>query len=152
MTEAFRERTNTSYRYGNFKTVPESVVKVVFASADGTCLDRISEAIIKHPKAGEVDVVRSEYIFFDLMPKNVSKGDGLQALAEHLNIDMRNTLAIGDYDNDVPMIMRAGVGVAVANAAESAKAAADLITVSNNEHAIAKVIDDIDKGRIRFGV
>ncbi len=152
VTEAFRERTNTSYRYGNFKTVPESVVKVVFASADGTCLDRISEAIIKHPKAGEVDVVRSEYIFFDLMPKNVSKGDGLQALAEHLNIDMRNTLAIGDYDNDVPMIMRAGVGVAVANAAESAKAAADLITVSNNEHAIAKVIDDIDKGRIRFGV
>ncbi len=150
VTEAFRERTNTPYQYGDFKTVPEPVVKVVFASEDGACLDRVSEVIAKHPKAAGVDIVRSEYIFSDLMPKNVSKGNGLQALAEYLKIDMRNTLAIGDYDNDVSMIKRAGVGVAVANASKSAKAAADLITVSNNEHAIAKVIDDIDKGRIRF--
>jgi len=105
---------------------------------------------MKHPKAGKVDIIRSEYIFSDLMPKNINKGDGLQALAEYLKIDMRNTLAIGDYDNDVSMIKRAGVGVAVANASESAKAAADLITVSNNEHAIAKVIDTIDKEAIHF--
>ena len=150
VTEAFRERTNTQYQYGTFKTAGEPVVKVIFASEDGACLDRVSEAVMKHPKAAEVDIIRSEYIFSDLMPKNVNKGDGLQALAEYLKIDMRHTLAIGDYDNDVSMIKRAGVGVAVANATKSAKAAADLITVSNKEHAIAKVIDDIDKGRIRF--
>jgi Cof subfamily protein (haloacid dehalogenase superfamily) len=150
VTEAFRERTNTQYQYGTFKTVAEPVVKVIFASEDGACLDRVSEAVMKHPKAGEVDIIRSEYIFSDLMPKNVNKGDGLQALAEYLKIDMRNTLAIGDYDNDVSMIERAGVGVAVANASPNAKAAADRMTVSNNEHAIAKIIDDIDKGVIRF--
>lgn len=150
VTVAFRERTNTQYQYGDFQTVAEPVVKVVFASEDGGCLDKVSEAVMKHPAATDVDIIRSEYIFCDLMPKNVSKGDGLQALAEYLKIDMRNTLAIGDYDNDVSMIKRAGVGVAVANASKSAKAAADFITISNSEHAIAKVIDDIDKGLILF--
>ncbi len=150
VTVGFRERTNTPYQYGDFRTVSEPVVKVVFASEDGDCLDRLSEEVMKHPKATQVDLIRSEYIFSDLMPKNISKGGALQALVDYLKIDIQNTLAIGDYDNDISMIKRAGIGVAVANAAESAKAAADLITVSNNEHAIAKVIDDIDKGRIRF--
>ena len=47
------------------------------------------------------------------------------------------------------MIKAAGVGVAVGNAIPEAKAAADIITVTNNEHAIAKIIDDIDKGIIK---
>ena len=37
------------------------------------------------------------------------------------------------------------------NAVPDAKAAADIVTVSNKEHAIAKIIDDIDKGIIKFG-
>lgn len=146
----FRKQTNTEYRYGDFQTVGETVVKVVFASEDGDCLDRLSEQVMQHPNAAQFDFIRSEYTYFELLPKNISKGGVLQILADHLKIDIQNTLAIGDYDNDVSMIKRAGVGVAVANAAESAKAAADRITVSNNEHAIAKVIDDIDKGFIRF--
>ena len=62
---------------------------------------------------------------------------------------MKKIVAIGDYNNDVEMIRTAGVGVAVANAASEAKAVADVITVSNEEHAIAKVIYDIESGSIR---
>ncbi len=146
----FRERTHTPYQYGNLQTMAEPVIKVVFASEEGGCLDNVFEKISKHPRATQCDCIRSEYTFLDLMPKNISKGGALQILADHLKIDRQHTLAIGDYDNDVSMIKLAGVGVAVANASPNAKAAADWITVSNNEHAIAKVIDDIDKGRIRF--
>lgn len=150
VTVGFRERTHTAYQYGNFRTVKDPIVKVVFASEDGECLDRLSERIRKHPKAQQFDFIRSEYMFFELLPKNISKGNALKILADHLKIDIQNTLAIGDYDNDVSMIKLAGVGVAVANASPSAKAAAERMTVSNNEHAIAKVIDDIDKGIIRL--
>jgi hydroxymethylpyrimidine pyrophosphatase-like HAD family hydrolase len=48
------------------------------------------------------------------------------------------------------MIREAGVGIAVANATPEAKAAADLVTVSNEEHAIAKIISDIECGRIKI--
>jgi hydroxymethylpyrimidine pyrophosphatase-like HAD family hydrolase len=61
---------------------------------------------------------------------------------------MSRTVAIGDYNNDVSMIKAAGVGIAVANAVEEAKAAADRITVSNEESAIAKVIEEIERGEI----
>jgi hydroxymethylpyrimidine pyrophosphatase-like HAD family hydrolase len=48
------------------------------------------------------------------------------------------------------MFLAAGIGVAVANACESAKAAADYITVSNEEHAIARVISDLESGKLAF--
>ena len=61
---------------------------------------------------------------------------------------MEKTIAIGDYNNDVSMIRAAHLGVAVANAVPEAKAAADLITVSNDESAIARIIYALDRGEI----
>ena len=49
------------------------------------------------------------------------------------------------------MLSAAGLGVAVENASEKAKRAADCITVSNEAHAIAKIIEDLDAGRITLG-
>ena len=74
----------------------------------------------------------------------------LLKLAEHLGIDARNTVAIGDYNNDVPMLEAAGLGVAVSNACKEALDAADVVTVSNEEHAIARVIYDLERGKYTF--
>ena len=46
------------------------------------------------------------------------------------------------------MIRAAGAGYAVFNAVDEVKLAAEHVTVSNNEHAIAKIIDDIDSGKV----
>ena len=72
----------------------------------------------------------------------------LQKMCEHLGISMERTVAVGDYNNDVGMLRAAKCGIAVANATDEAKAAADHITVSNEEHAIAKIIRDIENGAI----
>ena len=48
------------------------------------------------------------------------------------------------------MLEAAGIGIAVKNASARAKAFADMITVSNEEHAIAKIIDDIESGIIEL--
>ena len=61
---------------------------------------------------------------------------------------MKKTIAVGDYNNDISMIRFAGAGYAVFNAVDEVKLAADHVTVSNNEHAIAKIIDDIDSGKV----
>lgn len=148
-TEWFRKITNTPYLYGDFKTITEPIVKVVFACSDIEYMDKFVEKFPKHPLMSQFDFIRSELSLCEILPKNVSKGNVLKKLADYLKIDMKNTIAIGDYNNDISMIEVAGVGVAVGNAIAEAKAAADIITVSNNDHAIAKIIDDLDKGIIK---
>ena len=75
----------------------------------------------------------------------------MQKLTELLGLDPAKTIAIGDYDNDVAMIRTAGLGCAVANASAAAKEAADYITVSNDEDAIAVLIEALDRGAIILG-
>ena len=61
-----------------------------------------------------------------------------------LSIDIQNAYAAGDERNDISMIEAAGVGVAMKNAVEEAKAAADYITENDNNHdGIAEVIDKL---------
>ena len=74
--------------------------------------------------------------------KKANKGDALIGLAEYLGYSRENTMAFGDGDNDVPMIKAAAVGVAMENSCPEALAAADIITLSNAEDGVAKVINE----------
>ena len=56
---------------------------------------------------------------------------------------IHTVIAVGDYENDISMIRYADTGYATANAAENVKAAADRVTVSNRDGAIAAIIRDI---------
>ena len=78
--------------------------------------------------------------------KQICKGTSIKKLCEILNIDKNKTIALGDYDNDISMFKAAKVGIAVKNACTEALAAADFVTVSNEENAVAKVISDLEKG------
>lgn len=85
--------------------------------------------------------------FLEYLPKGVSKGNGVRTLCEMLNIDIKNAYAAGDERNDISMIEAAGVGIAMKNAVEEAKTAADYITENDNEHdGIAEVIDKLILG------
>lgn len=83
----------------------------------------------------------SETYYYEIMPKDVSKGHALLEIAEYLGIDQENIIAFGDQDNDMSMIQMAGVGVAMGNAIDSLKAAADYVTLTNNEDGIAVYLE-----------
>ena len=76
-------------------------------------------------------------IFF----KNAGKDNALKRLAEKLNLDMKNVISIGDSDNDRQMTILSGLGLAVENACDLLKEAADKIICSNNESVVRYVID-----------
>lgn len=77
----------------------------------------------------------------EITDKRATKGNALLALCRHLGISPEQVLALGDGINDIPMLRVAGLGVAMANAFEEVRAAADYITLSNNESGVAAAID-----------
>ena len=68
------------------------------------------------------------------------KGGALLRLAELLGIRREETMAFGDGENDMSMLRMAGIGVAMENAEDHVKAAADYVTVTNNEAGVAAAI------------
>jgi len=78
----------------------------------------------------------------ELLDPRVDKRSALTAVCRDLGIDRRDVAAFGDQHNDVEMIRWAGWGVAVANASEEARAAADAVTGSNDDDGVAAVLED----------
>lgn len=70
-----------------------------------------------------------------------TKGKGLAAICRHLGVDIARTMALGDSGNDVPMLAVAGLSVAMGNAPDFVKAAAQTVTLSNTEDGAAIAIE-----------
>lgn len=141
----FRDMTNIPNDPCDIDEVNETVIKILFCHDDSATHERLARLLSLHPKSQMFDFIRSEERLYELLPKGISKGDLLVRLADILGIDRKKTIAVGDYNNDVSMIKAAGIGYAVANAIPQAKAVADRVTVSNEQHAIAEIIKDLEK-------
>ena len=87
-----------------------------------------------------ISVYRSEPFFIEIMPKEVDKASSLNRMLAAVGLKRDNVICCGDGFNDMTMIRYAGIGVAMANAQEKVKQAADFITDSNDEDGIVKVI------------
>ena len=151
--EAFRWVTGVPYQYADYRTLDKPIMKAVFGSAEPEgytpeSVARLEALLRSHPKADRFQFVRSTPTIFEILPKGIHKGTVLPIIAKHLGIREDRVIAIGDYDNDAGMLRTAHLGVAVANATERAKAAADMITVSNEEHALARLIHDLEAGNL----
>ncbi len=150
VTDGFRRVTGVPKIIKAYEEIDEPIGKILFCTDNEDEIREIERILRAHPDAEKFCFVRSERTLFEILPGGISKAVSILKLAEYLGVDMKKTVAIGDYNNDIPMFRASGVGVAVANACEDAKAEADYITVSCEEHAIARVIYDIADGKINF--
>ncbi|MER2138940.1 MAG: Cof-type HAD-IIB family hydrolase [Succiniclasticum sp.] len=98
---------------------------------------------IQQQFAGKVVVTSSRDNFLELMEPGVNKWNAVKAVAEVYGIKPEEIMCIGDSNNDLSMIENAGIGVAVANAKPAVRAAAKLVTVSNDEDGVAQVIEQV---------
>ena len=87
------------------------------------------------------DVTCSAAVLVEISPKGDDKGAALKYMADYFGIDLSSTVAIGDNLNDLSMIKTASVGVAVGNAVDELKKQADYVAVSNDEDAVAEIIE-----------
>lgn len=148
--EIFRKRTGVPNITRNYREIDEPISKIVFGSENEEEILNLQEKITGHSLSERFDFVRSEKTLFEILPKGIGKGTAIQKLTEYLDIDINKTVAIGDYNNDISMFETAKIGIAVSNACKAALDAADYITVSNEEHAIARVICDLEKQKYKL--
>ena len=95
-------------------------------------------------RLAQVDGIRSvEVSEYNLEVFNIDagKGNALHMLADELGVDYSQTMSLGDSDNDVTVTEAAGLGLAVSNACDALKEIADGIICSNEEHAVAYVLE-----------
>lgn len=88
-------------------------------------------------------LTRSHPRLVEGMALGVNKGEALRQLCVLLQVDLQRVLAIGDNDNDIPLLQTAGYGVAMGNASPGLKAIADWIAPTIEEDGAAITLEQL---------
>jgi len=110
------------------------------AVGDPAALDKL-EAELKPRFEGRLFISKSLPFFLEFAHPDVSKGSGLEFVADRLGFHREETVACGDGENDRELLDWAGFGVAVANAHEDVLARADLVVPSVGEEGVAALLE-----------
>lgn len=89
----------------------------------------------------EYSIVRSVRDNLEVMDKSVNKWTGISKLASLLGITEKNTVGIGDEENDREMLENVGLSIVMENGSDSVKKLADIITKSNDESGVAYALN-----------
>ncbi|MBB3473771.1 Cof-type HAD-IIB family hydrolase [Sphingomonas sp. BK345] len=116
--------------------------KLTFVSDDEAMLHALYARV--HTAIGDrATVAQSQVYYLDVTAKGANKGDGIAALSCALGIALEDTAAIGDQANDLPMLRRAGLPIAMGNAPEAVRQAARQVTRANDQDGVAHAIETI---------
>ncbi len=126
----------------------DDVAKMLFVTG-GFSGDSLSEneqeeneiiSEMTHKFAGKVLLVQSKKGLIEVINPKVSKANALLILAEQLGIKIDEIMAIGDANNDLPMLKAAGKSAAMGNAADNIKDVCDYIVDTNDNDGVAEAI------------
>lgn len=94
------------------------------------------EAKYLHPVLKGVDYPRWHPYFADIVPEGLSKSYGASLILDRIGVKPEECIAFGDGGNDIPLLKYAGTGVAMGNAPDEVKAAADYVTDSVEDDGV----------------
>ncbi|WP_437132157.1 phosphoglycolate phosphatase [Bacillus atrophaeus] len=103
--------------------------------------DDIRNEVLKELKKNkELEITNSSPTNIEVNALGINKAAALAKVSEKLGFTMENVMAMGDSLNDIAMIEKAGVGIAMGNAQDIVKETADWVTDTNIEDGVAKAI------------
>ncbi|WP_457614740.1 phosphoglycolate phosphatase [Methanopyrus sp.] len=137
--EAYRELRR---RLGVRRTEPPGLRRTEVALYRDVPIEEIERVLDRLGYSDRIEVVDTGFAYH-LKSKRVDKGKGLSVICERLGIDPDDVVAIGDGDNDIPLLKAAGLGVAPANATENVKRIADVVLGAENGEGVATFLRNL---------
>ncbi len=101
------------------------------------------EKILSEKYKNKLGIFKSEPFFLEIVPQGIDKASSIDRLLKTIGMKTEECIACGDGFNDISMLRYAGLGVAMENAADTVKNAADYITLSNDRDGIAYLLRKI---------
>ena len=112
--------------------------RVTFRSPTGTAADFL--ALVERLGLHGVNYAVGFTAWLDINPEGVSKASALEQIRRRLGVELVNTIAVGDQRNDIEMLQWAARGVAMGNAPDEVKTAADEVTLDVDEDGLVLVL------------
>lgn len=122
------------------KTLDFDPTKLLMIAKDKDDAQKLCE-MAANKFAGRLNITQSSDTYIEFNHLDASKGNACDILAKHYGYNLNNVMSIGNGGNDVDMIKRTGFGVAVMNAVDEVKQAADYICPSQEEDGAVQAIE-----------
>ena len=119
--------------------LPDNPVKILLIGAEEQ-LDIMQEQCRNHFN-NRVYITKSKHHFLEFTHPEATKGHGLRAVAQWMNVSTDEIMGIGDSYNDLEMFRSVGLSIVMGNARDEVKAAADYITGSCNDDGVAEALE-----------
>lgn len=113
------------------------------ASSERKVLEEAERDIREMGFMDRIDLTKSASRNLEVMAKGVNKWEGIKAVGDFLGIGPEEIATIGDHENDVEMIKKAGLGMAVENAVSNAKEACDFVMPNHYDFAVVRACEKI---------
>jgi Cof subfamily protein (haloacid dehalogenase superfamily) len=126
----------------DFAPYLSAACKIVGASSDAALL-QACEATMQKALGAEATAVRSQSYYLDVTPPGCDKGTFVQTIAKRQGISTDAVATIGDMQNDLAMFRKSGLSIAMGNATDDVKQAANHVTASNEDEGFAKAMEMI---------
>ena len=133
----------TRRRWLDTLTAADEVSNILLIGEPGAASSLLPE--LQAQFAGRLQITLSKPGLIEVTAHGVSKWKALSALAGELAIAREHIMAIGDSLNDLEMLQRAGIGVAVANAPARVRKAADFVVPSHDEGGVAVAVQIVSQ-------
>lgn len=116
----------------------KGIIKILVIDDDIEQINKLRKEL-NHIK--EIYPIQSQKHFLDIGHHLANKGNALSILAKYLNVSLKDTMAIGDQENDIKMIQVAGVGVAMGDGSSLLKDEADYVTKSFVDNGFSYAVE-----------
>lgn len=130
----------SGFKIADLRNLNDDIYKIGVCDLKGAATN--SYPILDQKFSDRLSVVLSGELWTDIMNKGVNKGTALKKLQEKLNITPEETMAFGDYYNDLEMFDRAKYSFAMKNANEDIKKYTNFVADTNDNYGVIKAINE----------
>ena len=138
--ESLMKISGEAVGWDGLKKFSSHVYKLLSISDSAEEADKVISTL-KNKFGGKINVMKSNPTFAEIVCPGVSKAAAVKILAEKFSVDISEVMAIGDSENDLPMLLAAGKSIAMGNAIDSVKKSCDFQTGLCEDDGFAEAVE-----------